>query len=160
MRFTGGSGSGVASFNSKSLNVCKVNSSGIVTGLAAGTCLITVGKTATTRFMSAISNTVVINVKASAQSALQRDSKRNWLIYQESGQGYNVLVNLASGYANNSALLQLRTYIRGKLIYKTLGTLSLDESGDAQFNGQKALLKGSRLRLVIEGSNIKYGTTI
>jgi hypothetical protein len=69
-------------------------------------------------------------------------------------------VNLPAGYANTQVDLQLRSYVRGKLIYQTLATLTLDERGDALFEAPNSLLKGSRLRLQLDGSNIKYGTTI
>ena len=160
VNYRGGSGSGLIQFNSKSPGICRVSSAGIVTGVMPGNCLINLSKAASTRFMSAISNTLLIKVSESSQSALQSKSARNWLIYLKNEEGYAVLINLAPGYANNKAELQLRTYVRGRLVYRTLGEVSLDERGDAVYQGQNSLLKGSRLRLVISGSNIKYGTTI
>ena len=102
----------------------------------------------------------MISVKDSNVSALNSNSNRKWLIYKAYTDKYSVIVNLPAGYANNQVDLQLRSYIRGKLIYQTLATLTLDERGDALFEAPNSLLKGSRLRLQLDGSSIKYGTVI
>ncbi|NBV12297.1 MAG: hypothetical protein EBS03_04085, partial [Actinobacteria bacterium] len=133
---------------------------GTVTGLTPGDCLIQVSKEGTIRFLSALSNTLMISVKDSTLSALNSNSNRHWLIYKAYTDKYGVIVNLPSRYANTQVDLQLRSYVRGKLIYQTLATLTLDERGDALFEAPNSLLKGSRLRLQLDGSNIKYGTTI
>lgn len=119
-----------------------------------------VTKSGSSRYMSAVSNTLLITVKESAQSALQQNSPRNWLIYAEQNQKYLVLVNLASRYANSDAEIQLRTYVAGRIVYQKLGNVTLDSRGDAVLDVANRLLKGSRLRLVIDGSNIKFGTSI
>jgi hypothetical protein len=160
IRYQGGSGTGSVNYSALNKEICVVDKSGIVTGMAQGVCLVSVNKAGANRYMSAISNLVAINVSTSPQSALQANSNRNWLIYLQQAQGYAVLVNLSSGYANSLVDLQLRKYMRGKYVYVSLGNIALDEKGDAVFTGEKSLLKGSRLRAVIQGSNIKYGTTI
>ncbi|MEY5018230.1 MAG: hypothetical protein RJB54_148, partial [Actinomycetota bacterium] len=160
LRIKGGSGIGEVSFRSINSGICSVSSIGTVTGLSSGDCLIQVAKEGTIRFLSALSNTLMISVKDSNVSALNSNSNRNWLIYKAYTDKYSVIVNLPAGYANNKVDLQLRNYIRGKLIYQTLATLTLDERGDALFEAPNSLLKGSRLRLQLDGSNIKYGTTI
>jgi hypothetical protein len=46
------------------------------------------------------------------------------------------------------------------LVYRKLTDVTLDSNGDASYMGEKALLTGARLRLVISGTNIKFGTSI
>ena len=158
--YRGGSGIGEVDYSTRSPGVCKVTSAGVVTGMSVGNCYVVVSKAGTARYMSALSNIALIQVKNSTDSALNRDTQRNWLIYKQNEGDYVVLINLANRYANSEAELQVRTYARGKMIYKTLGLVTLDDKGDAVFQENEALLKGSRLRLVIQGSNIKYGTTL
>jgi hypothetical protein len=43
-------------------------------------------------------------------------------------------------------------------MYRTLADIKLNAAGDALFTGSKALLDGTRLRLVMNKSNIKFGT--
>jgi len=82
------------------------------------------------------------------------------LIYSREADGYQVFINLANSYGNTQAELQYRTYVDGRLVYKKLTDVTLDVNGDASYQSTSSLLKGTRLRLVISGSNIKFATTI
>ena len=154
LRVSGGSGTGAFSYSTKTPKICQVSSIGFVTGLTPGGCLVTVAKAGSGKYLSALSNTVLLAVR---EATLQAAAGRNRLIYFRQGDGYGVNVDLSSTYAFKQVELQLRQYVKGRLTYKTLSMLKLDQRGDATFLGEKALLKGSRLRLIMEGSNLKWG---
>lgn len=156
--YSGGSGEGKINFISDDLNLCTVDQSGTVTAIAQGECNIYMIKESTDQYLAVVSNSVTFTVKESSQERFKRNSLRNWLIYEQVGQGYEVRVNLSANYANAEAELQLRTYIQGRLVYLKLADIKLDVNGDAIYKGEKALLDGTRIRLVMSGSNIKFGT--
>jgi hypothetical protein len=158
--FSGGSGDGTLLYISDDLTFCTVNQDGVVKAVAPGQCNIYITKESSNRYLAAVSNSVVFTVKENAQAIAARNSLRNWLIYTRKDEGYQVLINLANIYGNSQAELQYRTYIKGRLIYKKLTDITLNGNGDATYQGNKALLKGTRLRLVISGTNIKFGKTI
>jgi hypothetical protein len=160
INFSGGSGEGNLIYVSDDLNFCTVTQEGVVTAVAPGQCNIYLTKESSNRYLAAVSNSVVFTVRESAQAIATRNSLRNWLIYSRKDEGYQVLINLANIYGNTQAELQYRTYIKGRLTYKKLTDVTLDGNGDATYQGSKALLKGTRLRLVISGTNIKFGKTI
>ena len=160
INFIGGSGDGKLVYISDDLNFCTVTQDGVVTAVAPGKCNIYITKESSNRFLAAVSNSIVFTVKESAQSIAARNSLRNWLIYGRENEGYQVLINLSNRYANQEAELQYRTYLNGRPIYKKLTEVMLDANGDATYQGAKALLKGTHLRLVISGTNIKFGRTI
>ena len=160
INFVGGSGEGKLVYVSDDLNFCTVTQDGVVTAVAPGKCNIYITKESSNRFLAAVSNSIVFTVKESAQSIAARNSLRNWLIYGRENEGYQVLINLSNRYANQEAELQYRTYLNGRPVYKKLTDVMLDANGDATYQGAKALLKGTHLRLVISGTNIKFGRTI
>ena len=160
INFTGGSGDGKLVYVSDDLNFCAVTQEGVVTAIAPGKCNIYITKESSNRYLAVVSNSVVFTVKESAQAIAKRNSLRNWLIYTRKDEGYEVLINLANTHANSQAELQYRTYVNGRLVYRKLTDVTLDANGDATYQDSKALLKGTRLRLVISGTNIKFGTTI
>jgi hypothetical protein len=158
--FAGGNGDGKLNFISDDLNFCTVTQGGVVTAVAAGECNIYITKESSIRYLAAVSNSVSFTVKESAQSIAKRNSLRNLLFYTRKDEGYIVTINLANAFANSKAELQLRSYVKGRLVYRKLTDVVLDSNGDASYQGARALLKGSRLRLVITGTNIKFGTAI
>jgi hypothetical protein len=158
--YSGGSGDGKLVFVSDDLSFCSVSQEGVVTAIAPGQCNIYITKESSNRNLSAVSNSVTFTVKESAQAIAKRNSLRNWLIYTRKEPGYLVSINLSNSYANSQAELQVRTYVKGRLIYRKLTDVTLDSNGDASYMGEKALLTGARLRLVISGTNIKFGTSI
>ena len=160
INFAGGSGDGNLVYVSDDLNFCTVTQDGVVTAVAPGQCTIYITKESSNRYLAAVSNSVVFTVKESAQSIAERNSLRTWLIYSREADGYQVFINLANSYGNTQAELQYRTYVDGRLIYKKLTDVTLDVNGDASYQSTSSLLKGTRLRLVISGSNIKFATTI
>jgi ribosomal protein S24E len=160
INFAGGSGDGNLVYVSDDLNFCTVTQDGVVTAVAPGQCTIYITKESSNRYLAAVSNSVVFTVKESAQAIAERNSLRNWLIYTRKTDGYQVLINLANSYGNTQAELQYRTYVNGRLVYKKLTDVTLDVNGDATYQSASTLLKGTRLRLVISGTNIKFGVVI
>jgi len=160
INYSGGSGDGKLIFISDDLSFCSVTQEGVVTAIAPGQCNIYITKESSNRNLSAVSNSVTFTVRESAQAIAKRNSLRNWLIYTRKEPGYLVSINLSNSYANSPAELQIRTYVKGRLVYRKLTDVTLDSNGDASYMGEKALLTGARLRLVISGTNIKFGTSI
>ena len=160
INFAGGSGDGNLVYVSDDLNFCTVTQDGVVAAVAPGQCTIYITKESSNRYLAAVSNSVVFTVKESAQAIAERNSLRNWLIYTRKTDGYQVLINLANSYGNTQAELQYRTYVNGRLVYKKLTDVTLDVNGDATYQSASTLLKGTRLRLVISGTNIKFGVVI
>jgi hypothetical protein len=156
--YSGGSGEGKISYYSDDQNFCTVDQRGTVTAVAPGECHIYMVKESTDKYLAVVSNSVTFRVKESNVERFKRNSLRNWLIYEQVGEGYEVRINLSTNYANAEAELQLRTYVLGRLVYLKLADITLDDKGDALYKGEKALLEGTRLRLVMSGSNIKFGT--
>ena len=156
--YSGGSGEGKISYYSDDLSLCTVDQRGTVTAVASGECNIYMVKESTDKYLAVVSNSVTFRVKESNVERFKRNSLRNWLIYEQVGEGYEVKINLSTNYANAEAELQLRTYVLGRLVYLKLADIKLDDMGDALYKGEKALLEGTRLRLVMSGSNIKFGT--
>jgi hypothetical protein len=156
--FSGGSGSGRISFVSDDSQICNVDETGIVTALAFGECNVYITKESSSEYLATVSNAVTFTVKESSRERFERTSSRNWLIYKKVDDGYEVKINLARKYSNADATLQVRAYVKGRLMYRTLADIKLNAAGDALFTGSKALLDGTRLRLVMNKSNIKFGT--
>jgi len=156
--FSGGSGSGRISFVSDDSQICNVDETGIVTALAFGECNVYITKESSSEYLSTVSNAVTFTVKESSRERFERTSSRNWLIYKKVDDCYEVKINLARKYSNADATLQVRAYVKGRLMYRTLADIKLNAAGDALFTGSKALLDGTRLRLVMNKSNIKFGT--
>ena len=66
---TGGSGTGGVTYATSTPLICTVTSAGVVTAVAAGNCLVTATKAATTDFLAATSTAVTITISDSDQKA-------------------------------------------------------------------------------------------
>ena len=71
-----------------------------------------------------------------------------------------MLVDLKKSFSGKSAVIQLRKYIRGGTVYRTLETLTLNELGDGSYPLSAKLLKQDRLRLLVDGKKIVFHTVI
>ena len=160
LQVAGGSGDGAVEFYSITQDTCSLGSTGKLLALSAGKCQIYAQKSGLDKFLVQKSEIYEVRLYESAQQLLERTSKRNWLIYSRLSSGYQVKVNLAEAFGNQSGVLQYRTYIKGRLVYLKLADLQLDASGDSLFVGTQDLLSGTRLRFVLNGSNIKYSVSI
>ena len=98
----------------------------------------------------------VINKKLKV--AINAAAQRNRIYYLNSLPKNKVFIDFATKFASKSATLEIRRYNGSRLGYSQLVKLVLDEQGDGTYVTSKPLLKGDRLRVLINGSAIKYAT--
>ena len=90
----------------------------------------------------------------------RKPGERNRLLYGNFASRPFVLVDLKSSFANHSAQLQLRQYVRGGSKYFAVANLNLDSAGNASLELSQPLLKRDRIRIVIDGKKVIYHSVI
>jgi hypothetical protein len=158
LQYSGGSGTGLLQFASENPEVCSVTLAGVVKAIKPGLCTVTVIKSADSSHLAITSNSLTFLVSLTSNELRSQNSLRNQLLYAVPSKDYQVLVNLASNYANKTGTIQIRRYERGILVYRTLGSVTLNSNGNAVYYGKNSLLTGTRLRLVVDGVIMAYAT--
>ena len=83
-----------------------------------------------------------------------RQPNRIYLL--QSGKQQKLVIDLASKYANKSAILEIRGYTRNSLRYTSFIKVQLDAKGDATYALEKPLLIQDRLRIRVDGVSVLY----
>lgn len=153
----GGTGNGKIDFATTTSSICSVTSSGVVTGLRAGNCLITAHKLGSGEYIDVFSNTLSITVRATtpaiaisvvSATKLSCDS----VSYTFTTSSKAVAAGFCPNDVGKSAVLYVRTKTStGKWIDKKVASVKIDSLGNAVFNVSQAISSLPNLHVFVNG---------
>jgi len=162
----GGSGTGAVTFTSRTLDVCTISDSGVVTGLLAGKCIISARKASAGIYANAISSAITIIVQSdvvipnSSPDDLKHSIICQELSYTLAKSSALVYVDLCKEDAREIATLEIGTKSKaGIWSYKTAKRQVLDGNGVTLFKLTTPLLIGQIIRVRVEGK-VQISTTV
>ena len=184
---SGGSGVGAISYATSTPLICSVTATGVVTGLAAGTCYVAATKAADATYFAATSAFLAIVVsdsdaaaikaaedasaaakaaaeavaKAAAEAAAAKYAadRINAISYKIASKTKSIRANLSIDYANLIADFYLGTKSKsGKWSYKKFETVQLDDNGDVLVKTARIIKAGMVIRVQVDGKTIKAVT--
>ena len=153
----GGNGNGTIDFATTTSAICSVTSSGVVTGLKTGNCLITAHKFGAGEYIDVFSNTLSITVNASAPAIATSlvsatKSSCDSISYTFSTSAKAVAAGFCPKDVGKSATLYVRTRTStGKFIDKKVAIVKIDSLGNAVFNVSQAISSSPDLHIFVNG---------
>jgi hypothetical protein len=94
----------------------------------------------------------------SLRAAINAAAERNRIYYLYTAPKNKVFIDFNSKFASTEVVLEIRRYYFGGLNYSRLINIKLDNQGDGTYVLSNPLLKGDRLRVLVNGTAIKYVT--
>jgi hypothetical protein len=130
--YTGGSGTGAATYSTSTAGVCSVDSSGLVTDITRGKCIVTVTIAADTNY-NAASASVTIRFGKVDQAAVSVTSTKTSVVY---GAGSSITVSLTGG--SGSGAVSFATSSANCSVDASTGVVTYTVVGDCVVTGTKA----------------------
>ena len=162
----GGSGPGLVTFFSHSLEVCSISSTGLLIGLNEGKCIIAAHKGASGIYADAVSSsmTIFVSYQTDTTSNPAGDPNHSTLCQEPS---YSLLKNSATIYvdlceedAAEIATLEVGTKSKaGRWSYVVAGKQKLDSNGVTIFKLNSLLKDGQLIRVKVE-NKVQISTLI
>ena len=158
----GGSGKGELIYKTPNQWICSVTNQGVVSGIGAGTCAVTVTKKASGKYADAQSEAITIEVvdptKATVKTSKLITAPVNTgffthsLTFMITNNAKTLGVGLCSIYANQVALFYLGTKTKGEIwSWKKISTTELDGNGAGIFSITTKLNFGQKVRVLVNG---------
>jgi hypothetical protein len=168
MRPFGGSGTGLHTYQTTTPSICSVDSTGLVTGIAAGECLFSITKAGSGNYFAANSPVIAITISDSdaiAAAALAKASLST-ITYTLTTKTNTIYIDLADKYGYEIVFVDVKKYIlvNGKsvLSYVRIDTAILDEFGAVTVKTTIGIKAGNKIRVSIIGATadtpVKYVT--
>ena len=170
MSAVGGSGVGVNQFRTTTPGLCSVTADGVVTGIAAGTCLVTASKVGSGRYAAATSAAMAIVISeaaaVAAEAAAIAKANLSTILYTLTTKLNTIKIDLADKYGYEIVFVDVKKYIlvNGKsvLSYVRIDTAILDEFGAVTVKTTIGIKAGNKIRVSIIGATadtpVKYVT--
>lgn len=163
---SGGSGTGEVRFYTRTLDICAITPSGLLTGLKEGKCIFAANRTASGIYSNAISSaiTVFVQRETSVTQGIESDPNHESLCQELS---YTLLktsslvyVDLCAEDAGKTAYLEVGTKSKtGTWSYVSVLKQKLDSNGSTLFKLSPALKVGQLIRVRAEGK-VQISATI
>jgi hypothetical protein len=93
--------------------------------------------------------------EAARLAVIEKARTSNTLTYSLATRTKVIKANLSVQYANAKAVLQLGTVVKGKISYKNLATITLNENGDGIFRTTSTIKSGTSLRVLVGTTAVK-----
>jgi hypothetical protein len=163
---SGGSGTGALTYFSRTPEICSISTTGLVTGLMAGKCLVSARKAASGIYANAISSAITVFVQSEAVVSNPSASDPNHsvlcqkLSYSLAKSSALIYVDLCKEDAGENATLEIGTRSKtGIWSYSVAKRQFLDGNGATLFKLSVPLKVGQIIRVKVEGK-VQITTTI
>jgi len=157
LNVTGGSGNGKIVFATTTSSICSVTSTGLVTGLKAGKCLVTAQKFGSNEFIDALSNALSISVNGAAtvNSTVELSAMPascNYLSYSLTTSEKTVTAEFCPKDVGKTATLSIKIHSSsGKWIDKKITTVLINSRGCAFFQVSNTISSSPNLHIFVNG---------